>query len=125
MYATNYYQATEHFGERFRERMGKHVSSKVTQNNLVNASDDELARRANYMLLFSIHGRPGETKDTEVRYYFDWNIVIDNKKKTLITMYIDDNRKSLPARLFGDRNLRKTIYKLWFHSNSKYRKEFA
>lgn len=125
MYSTNFYTATEHFGERYRGRMSKHVANEKTKKNLMEATDAELERRGNYMLLFSIHGRPGETPQTEVRYYFNWDIVVDNTKKKIITMYIDDDRQSLPARLFGDRKLRKTIYNLWFKPNSKYRQELV
>lgn len=123
MYSTNYYEPTSHFGERYRERMSIHVKNGLTRKKLVEETDAELARRANYMLLFSIHGRPGETNCTEVRYYFDWNIVIDNSRKTIVTMYVADERKPLPARLFGDRKLRKVMYDLWFKPNSKYRQE--
>ena len=125
MYATNWYTPSAHFAERYRERMAKHVTSKLTRDKLLNATDAELARRANYMLLFSIHGRKGETKQTEVRFYFDWNIVVDNEKRTIVTMYIDDDRKPMPARLFGDRKIRKLIYNLWFKPNSKYRQDLS
>lgn len=123
MYSTNYYDPTAHFGQRYRERMSEHVKRNVTKKHLLEESDKELARRANYMLLFSVHGRPGDTDCTEVRYYFDWNIIIDNSNRKIVTMYIADSRKQLPARLFGDRKLRKVMYDLWFKPNSKYRRE--
>lgn len=123
MYKTTYYQPTKHFRQRYKERMSEHVSNRTARNKLLHASEPELAKRANYMLLFSIHGRPGETEHTEVRYYFDWDIVIDNKDKTLVTMYINEERKVPPVRLFGDRKLRKLIYDLWFKPKSKTRKE--
>lgn len=122
MYSSNYYQPTTHFAERYRERMSLHVGNKTARKKLLEATDEELSKRANYMLLFSIHGRPGETENTEVRYYFNWDIVIDNKRKTIITMYINDERKVPPVRLFGDRRLRKMIYDIWFKPKSNYSK---
>lgn len=114
LFAFGHYQASEHFAERYRQRMRKHTARETTKQRLLEVSDDELTRRANYMLIFSIHGRPGDTPQTEVRYYFDWNIVIDNERKRLVTMYIDDTRGVPNAKLFGDTQLRKTIYNLWF-----------
>jgi hypothetical protein len=125
MYKTTYYAPTKHFRQRYRERMSKHVSPKKTRENLLNASETELAKRANYMLLFSIHGEPGATPHTEVRQYFDWDIVIDNRDKTLVTMYINEDRKIPPVRMFGDRKLRKTVYDLWFKPQSKIRRQVA
>lgn len=113
IYAINYYKPTLHLADRYRQRMLEN-SSKVVANHILNATDEEIGHRANYMLLFSIHGRPGETPNTEVRYYFNWEIVIDNKKKTIITLYEDKKKRPLPAVLFGDPKERKIIYKLWF-----------
>lgn len=125
MYSTNYYTPTQHFSERYRQRMRKHVTSKVTKNRLLNVSDAELARRANFMLMFSIHGCTGATAHTEVRYYFEWDIVIDNKNKKIITMYINEDRRIPPVYVFGDRKLRRIIYNLWFRPNSKIRKQLT
>jgi hypothetical protein len=119
MYNISYYKPTIHFRKRYKERMSQNVKNKTASRRLLEASEAELAKRANYMLLFSIHGRPGETEHTEVRYYFNWNIVIDNRDKTLITMYIDEEREVPPVRLFGDRKLRKMIYDLWFKPKSR------
>lgn len=119
LYACNYYRITEHFGERYRQRMAEHIKSPLAKKRLLEVDNEELERRANYMLLFSIHGRDGDTPQTEVRYYFNWNIVVDNKNKTIVTMYIDESRSVPPVRLFGDRKMRKLIYKLWFKPNSK------
>lgn len=76
--------------------------SKVVTKHILLSTEKELRLRANYMLLFSIHGRAGETVNTEVRYYFDWEIVIDNEKKPIITMYQMRNKKRLPVSLFGN-----------------------
>lgn len=122
MYAANYYQPTKHFAQRYRERMCEHVSNEETRRRLIEVSDHHLTRRANYMLLFSIHGENGATLHTEVRHYFEWDIVVDNRDKKLITMYINNERKLLPERFFGDRKMRKLIYSLWFRPNSRVRK---
>ncbi len=122
IYQFTYYQPTTHFGKRYRERMSKHVVNQTAKKNLLEATDEELAKRANYMLLFSILGRPGETEHTEVRYYFNWDIVIDNKQKTIITMYINEDRKIPHVHLFGDRRTRKMVYDIWFKPKSKYSK---
>ncbi len=113
IYAINYYKPTLHLADRYRQRMLEYTS-KVVANHIMNATDEEIGHRANYMLLFSIHGRPGETPNTEVRYYFNWEIVVDNKNKTIITLYEDKKKRPLPASLFGDPKERKVIYKLWF-----------
>ncbi|MNV57464.1 hypothetical protein D3C71_1497960 [compost metagenome] len=71
------------------------------------------------MLLFSIHGKPGTQPNTEVRYYFDWNIVINYVTKEIITMY-KHVRRAVPAiSNFGSRRLRTIIYDLMFRPNSK------
>ncbi|MEK3765640.1 MULTISPECIES: hypothetical protein [unclassified Solibacillus] len=118
----NHYKPTLHLADRYRERMIEN-SSKVVAKHIMNATDEEIGHRANYMLLFSIYGRPGETPNTEVRYYFNWEIIIDTKKKTIITLYEDKKKRPLPAHLFGDSKQRKAIYKLWFlkkfETNSK------
>lgn len=114
IYAINHYTPTNHLALRYRERMSQKKINRRTAHVMLNASNKELGHRANYMLLFSIHGRPGETPNTEVRYYFNWEIVIDNEKKTIVTMYEDTSKKPLPAHLFGDPKERKAIYKLWF-----------
>ena len=113
IYAINYYKPTAHLAERYRQRM-RDTATKTVAKHILNATDEEIGHRANYMLLFSIHGRKGETPNTEVRYYFNWEIVVDNKNKTIITLYEDRKKKPLPANLFGDPKERKTIYKLWF-----------
>lgn len=120
---TSWYTATNHFYKRYRNRMSKNVTNKTAKKKLLEADTEHLEKRANYMLLFSIHGRHGHTPNTEVRYYFNWNIIIDNRSKTLITMYTDNDRPMPPIRLFGDRKLRKTIYNLWFKPNSEIRKQ--
>lgn len=120
-YKKTYYQPTAHFEERYIERMSKVAKSQPAKNRLLRATSTELAKRANYMLLFSIHGKPGETEQTEVRYYFEWDIVVDNKNRTLVTMYINEERNVPPVRLFGDRKVRKMIYDLWFRPKSKIR----
>ena len=109
----NYYKPTLHLADRYRERMTD-KASKVVSNHIMNATDEEIGHRANYMLLFSIHGRLGETPNTEVRYYFNWEIIIDNLNKTIITLYEDEKKRPLPANLFGNPKERKTVYKLWF-----------
>ena len=114
----NYYQPTIHLAERYRKRMGEHTAKNIIQKRLKLASNDELGMRANYMLLFSIHGRSGGTPETEVRYYFDWEIVVDNKNKTIITMYQDRRRSKLPVSLFGDPKFRRLVYKSWFMKKS-------
>lgn len=114
IYAMNYYSPTHHLALRYRERMSKKKSNRRTARAMLEATNKELGYRANYMLLFSVHGRPGETPNTEVRYYFNWEIVIDNEKKTIVTMYEDTSKKMLPAHLFGDPKERRVIYRLWF-----------
>lgn len=100
--------------------MSKHVDSQELKKEIKkNATKEELARRANYMLLFSIHGKPGHEPDTEVRYYFEWNIVINNKTKEIITMYRHERRKVPPTFMFGHRRLRELIYDLMFRPKSK------
>lgn len=116
-----YYEATDHSFKRYKKRMAEHVKSKFTRKNLQVANKEELAKRTNFMLLFSIHGRPGATPNTEVRYYFDWDIVVDNKKKTIVTVYPNDSRRVPPAHKFGDRKIRQKVYSLWFKPNSKIR----
>lgn len=123
MYQTTYYQPTKHFRKRYVERMSEASKTQQAKNRLENASENELAKRANYMLLFSIHGRPGDTERTEVRYYFEWDIVVDNKYKTLVTMYVNEDRAIPPVRLFGDRKLRKIIYDIWFKPRTKHYKQ--
>ena len=121
-----YYRPTDHFEDRFRERMAEAMKKKKKKKAIkrfLNVKSAELAKRANYMLLFSIHGRPGDTEHTEVRYYYEWNIVIDNRDRTLVTMYIDDDRPIPPVRLFGDRRLRNMVYDVWFKPKSKYRQQ--
>jgi len=125
-YEYGYYTPTYHLLNRYRQRMCERVGCKKTARRIKQATMKELARRANYMLLFSIHGRPGKGEDIEVRYYFDWNIVIDNRKRTIITMYIDHKRPVPSADLFGNRRLRKVIYDMFFKPNSKvYREVYA
>lgn len=118
IHAMNYYQPTNHLAHRYRQRMSKRTSRR-TAEAMLNATNEELGYRANYMLLFSIHGRPGETPNTEVRYYFNWEIVVDNVKKTIITMYED--KRMLPAHLFGDAKERSVIYNLWFKNKEAVR----
>ncbi len=110
----NYYQPTAHLGQRYRQRMGGITTKERLRKVMLEATDKKLGLRANYMLLFSIHGRPGDTPNTEVRYYFDWDLVIDNKKKTIITLYQCEVNRRIPARKFGDPKLRKKIYNCWF-----------
>lgn len=114
LYAMEYYAPTEHLAQRYRQRMGEKKTHKRTITSLMKASNRELGHRANYMLLFSIHGRRGETPNTEVRYYFNWEIVVDNKKKCIVTMYEDNEKKRLPARKFGNPKERRRIYRQWF-----------
>ena len=96
------------------QRMGGITTKKRLRKVMLEATDKELGLRANYMLLFSIHGRPGDTPNTEVRYYFDWDLVIDNKKKTIIILYQCEVNRRIPAWKFGDPKLRKKIYNCWF-----------
>ena len=112
--ATNYYEPSEHLAQRYRERMAEKKTHKRTVDAIMNATNIELGYRANYMLLFSIHGRPGETEDTEVRYYFNWEIVVDNKRKRIVTMYETSHKKKRDPSLFGSPSERRSIYKLWF-----------
>lgn len=123
MYQTTWYTPTNHMCRRYRKRMSESVANKTARKKLQKADDNHLAKRVNYMLLFSIHGRPGAGPDTEVRYYFNWDIVIDNKRKTVVTMYENNDRKMPPAKLFGDRHLRKIMYDLYFKPKSKIRQE--
>jgi len=118
-YEYGYYHPTHHLIKRYRQRMRKHVESKYLKKVLKSSNVQELARRINYMLLFSIHGRPGDKPDTEVRYYFGWNIVINNKTKEVITLYHHDRRKIPPVFMFGHRKLRNLIYDIMFRPNSK------
>lgn len=122
-YQPTYYEASEHFEDRFRERMAEATNKKQARKRFLKVGSAELTKRANYMLLFSIYGRPGDTEHTEVRYYHEWNIVVDNRDRTLVTMYIDEKRPVPPARLFGDRRLRKMVYDVWFKPHSKYRQQ--
>lgn len=117
--AMNYYEPSEHLAERYRQRMVEKKTHKRTINSIMNATNQELGYRANYMLLFSIHGRPGETEDTEVRYYFNWEIVVDNKRKRIVTMYEVKEKKKLPAHLFGRPAERNSIYKSWFRKRNE------
>lgn len=110
----NYYQPTAHLGKRYKQRLGENTSKQRLRKIMSEASDRELGLRANYMLLFSIHGRPGDTPNTEVRYYFDWDIVIDNKRKTIVTIYQCEVNRRIPSSKFGDPKLRKKIYNCWF-----------
>lgn len=122
-YELTFYTPTDHLLRRYRKRMSEAVVNKTAREKTQKANDNHLAKRINYMLIFSCHGRPGETKNTEVRYYFDWDIIVDNKKKTVVTMYQNKERRVPPASMFGDRGLRKTIYDLMFKPKSKIRKE--
>ena len=121
IYAMNYYHPTQHLANRYRQRMSKKTKNLRVINAMLEASNEELGYRANYMLLFSIHGRPGETPNTEVRYYFNWEIVVDNVNKKIVTMYEDRSKYPLPAHLFGDPKERDLIYKLWFKNKEAVR----
>ncbi|WP_422661601.1 hypothetical protein ACK8P5_26120 (plasmid) [Paenibacillus sp. EC2-1] len=113
-----FYQPTYHLCKRYRERMVDSVTNQLARKKIQAADDDEFACRVNYMLLFSIYGRPGSTWNTEVRYYFNWDIVIDIQSKTVVTMYLNDNRKVPSAKKFGDKKMKKTLFKFMFRQNT-------
>jgi hypothetical protein len=118
-YQYGYYTATRHLVQRYRQRMSSLANSEHLKKEIKSATQQQLTRRANFMLLFSIHGKPGKKPNTEVRYYFDWNIVVDNVTKEIITLY-KNVRRAVPAITnFGSRRLRTIIYDLMFRPNSK------
>ncbi len=118
MYQWTYYTPTHHALFRYRQRMSEN-KKEHTQTRIDAANDIHLAKRINFMLLFSMHGRFARHKHLELRYYFDWTIVIDNRARTVVTVYRDEKRGVPHASSFGNTKTRDMIYDIWFRPKSK------